>query len=245
MYKKAVAFTLAEVLITLGILGIVMEMTIPTLMQNMAEKQTVGMLKKEYSTLSNAYTLAVQENGTPDNWDLKGSEDSQGALNLLGKLTPYLKIIKNCGINTGCWPDIKYKTLHGDDADNFNQMTTRAKVQLNDGTLIQFYTRDTNCAQARGTSLALSNICAGASIDINGFKNPNKMGYDFFQFYITKYGIIPTGTQLESDTYNSFATTCSDTTKIGYGCTAWVLYNENMGYMHCNNLSWNGPTKCP
>ena len=29
-----------------------------------------------------------------------------------------------------------------------------------------------------------------------------------------------------------------------YSCTAWVLYNENMDYLHCDDLSWTGKTKC-
>lgn len=30
----------------------------------------------------------------------------------------------------------------------------------------------------------------------------------------------------------------------GGGCTAWVIFNENMDYLHCDDLSWNGKTKC-
>lgn len=241
---KKRAFTLAEVLITLGILGIVMEMTIPTLMQNMVEKNTTTMLKKEYSILSSAYTLAVQENGTPDQWSLGGYDDQQGALNILKNLSPTLKIIKNCGTDMGCWPDVMYKRLSNTNHENVDETTGRAKAQLADGSLIAVYVRDAGCAQPRGGSLALSNVCGGIEIDINGFKSPNKNGYDFFQFYLTKYGIVPLGTPQESDSFNSFATSCQDTTKTGWGCAAWVIYNENMDYLHCSNLSWSGPTKC-
>ena len=46
--KVRLGFTLAEVLITLGIIGIVAAMTIPTLMQKYYEKQTVAHLKETY-----------------------------------------------------------------------------------------------------------------------------------------------------------------------------------------------------
>ena len=46
--KIKFAFTLAEVLITLGIIGVVAAMTIPTLMQKYYEKQTVAKLKETY-----------------------------------------------------------------------------------------------------------------------------------------------------------------------------------------------------
>ena len=29
-----------------------------------------------------------------------------------------------------------------------------------------------------------------------------------------------------------------------FACTAWVLYNENMDYLHCDDLSWNGKHSC-
>lgn len=66
------AFTLAEVLITLGIIGVVAAMTIPTLMNSTNSKETVTSLKKVFSTLSNAYTLTENEEGTPDTWGLSG-----------------------------------------------------------------------------------------------------------------------------------------------------------------------------
>ncbi|MBP7211391.1 type II secretion system protein, partial [bacterium] len=49
------AFTLAEVLITLGIIGVVAALTIPTLMQRTQDREAISALKKFYSTLSSAY----------------------------------------------------------------------------------------------------------------------------------------------------------------------------------------------
>lgn len=244
--KGNFGFTLAEVLITLGILGIVMEMTIPTLMQNMAEKQTAGMLKKEYSILSQAYTRAVQENGTPDTWQLIGGSSGPGAVNMLNILKSNLKIIKNCGTGTGCLPNVTYKYLNKGDWYNEDSDASCAKAQLADGSLIRIWIRDKDCGGTSGSTLALNNICANVFVDINGFKNPNQIGMDTFFFHITKYGVVPAGINTEDgDSTYSFKDTCKDkTTGSGQGCTAWVLYNDNMDYLHCNNLSWTGPTKC-
>ena len=30
----------------------------------------------------------------------------------------------------------------------------------------------------------------------------------------------------------------------GYTCAAWIIYNENMDYLHCNDLSWDGKKRC-
>lgn len=237
-YIFSAAFTLAEVLITLGIIGVIAAMTIPTLLQKQQEMATVEALKKAYATVSQAYGLAVQENGSPENW-------SADAATILTTLSPFLKIIKNCGTSAGCWPSDYYKLLSGGPRTRyFDSDSTYAKAQLADGSLLLVYFNNKDCAGVRGTSLALSNICSLAGVDINGFKEPNQDGRDFFQFYITKYGVVPVGTQMESDTYNSFATSCQSTLKTGYGCAAWVIYNENMDYLHCSDLAWGDKSKC-
>ncbi|MDR1168674.1 MAG: prepilin-type N-terminal cleavage/methylation domain-containing protein, partial [Heliobacteriaceae bacterium] len=81
---KSKAFTLAEVLITLGIIGVVASLTMPTLIQDYQEKATVVKLKKIYSMLSQAYQSASMENGDPTNWGLKDTTDttSEGSRNL-------------------------------------------------------------------------------------------------------------------------------------------------------------------
>ena len=54
-------FTLAEVLITLGIIGVVAAMTIPTLINNYKEKVIVYKLPEIYSILDQAYKMSVEE----------------------------------------------------------------------------------------------------------------------------------------------------------------------------------------
>lgn len=54
-----VAFTLAEVLITLGIIGIVAAMTLPVLMGKYVERERITALKKTYSLLQQAFEIAV------------------------------------------------------------------------------------------------------------------------------------------------------------------------------------------
>ena len=60
--SKKVAFTLAEILITLGIIGIVAALTIPTLIANYQKKETVSKLQKAYSTLSNMTMMMHADN---------------------------------------------------------------------------------------------------------------------------------------------------------------------------------------
>lgn len=60
------AFTLAEVLITLGVIGVVAALTLPSLIQKSTEKETVVALKKFYSESSQAFSLAVEKDGEPN-----------------------------------------------------------------------------------------------------------------------------------------------------------------------------------
>ncbi len=66
------AFTLAEVLITLGIIGVVAAMTIPTLMKNTQDTELKTAWKKEYSVLSQAFLEIATDNGG----DLTGAFDN-------------------------------------------------------------------------------------------------------------------------------------------------------------------------
>ncbi len=60
--KKKAAFTLAEVLITLGIIGIVAAMTIPTLSQKIGDMQNKAIWKKKFSEISQVYTAVKLDN---------------------------------------------------------------------------------------------------------------------------------------------------------------------------------------
>lgn len=237
MIKRA--FTLAEVLITLAIIGVVAAMTIPSLLRGQEEKATVTAVKKAYSTLSNAYKLAEQENGTPDNWGL--SADSAGATKMVQMLAPYLNISKNCGATAGCLPS-KYKTLDNNDySSNIDSNSTWAKAQLADGVFLIAASYPTCTTYNWGSTPALSNPCGDFYVDINGFKAPNQFGKDLFIFYLTKYGIVPAGTASDNNGYSFGGCNVSST---GYGCAAWAIYNENLDYLHCTGLNWSTKTKC-
>lgn len=239
-FQQYMAFTLAEVLITLGIIGVVASLTIPTLIQKQQEIATATALKKAYSTLSQAYNLTVQDNGTPDNWNLVALNDVDGAVEMINKVAPYLKSIKNCGKQGGCWPNFMYKNLDNSDWGNISLPGTNvATAQLADGSLLMSWSAG-NCAHYYGSSMALNKVCGQYFIDVNGSKLPNKQGFDVFVFDLTLYGITPAGTASEtSDIFSG----CLDRTN-GHGCTAWVIYNENLDYLHCSDLAWDGKHKC-
>ena len=66
---RSIAFTLAEVLITLGIIGIVAAMTMPTLIQNNRKKEVETKLAKIYSVMNQAIIMSEAENGDKKYWE--------------------------------------------------------------------------------------------------------------------------------------------------------------------------------
>ena len=240
MMKKA--FTLAEVLITLGIIGVVVAITMPTLIQRFREKETVSKLQKAYSAISQAYEYALAENGTPDNWGLVSfsQNDETDEKNILYHLKPYLKLTEYCGTKQfACWNNTKSVT-----GVTFSHSSAKyySKAILSDGTAILSLVSDTTCTVG---SSGIKNICGVIRVDLNGKKPPNIMGRDVFSFHVTKNKIIPTGTSLETKTRNtSFENGCVGEAE-GRGCTAWVLYNENMDFLHCpEKLGWDKAKSC-
>lgn len=247
------AFTLAEVLITLGIIGIVAAMTMPTLIQKNNEKATITKLKKFMSVMNSAITMSTLENGPIESWPLTNSihdDDIEGnppetleGLDFFVKtyILPYLKYTKFCGFTeSNCFA---YER-HSLDGTRFGDYSEH--LVLADGSVIvHFWVTSNGCTANHGDNKQLSNVCGEVALDVNGRKLPNKSGEDVFYFDITKYGVYPKGSSMEK--WYSFEKMCNLSTKDrlnGYGCTAWIIYNENMDYLHCNDLSWNGKKKC-
>ena len=90
------AFTLAEVLITLGIIGVVAAMTMPSLMQNYKRQQATARIKKFVSVINQALISAENDLGPREDWVREGDASTEGnsdyAYNFLNTyIKPYIK----------------------------------------------------------------------------------------------------------------------------------------------------------
>jgi len=224
-------FTLAEVLITLVIIGIIASMTIPSLMNKTNEQETVVAVKKAYSVLGQAYQRLIAENGEI-NPAFLGSDAVSCTENFSRMFVKLLNVQKDCGMssNGDCMPDTKYKFFNGDDEVNWNTLSSQYKFQLSDGMLVKIWAVPNY--QNKGESVSLQNVYGAIGIDVNGAKGPNTLGKDAFAFWITKYGIVPQGTP--DDTVYPLSTCRAK----GWGaCTAWVTTKGNVDYWH-KDVSW-------
>ena len=256
------AFTLAEVLITLGIIGVVAAMTMPTLLAKYQEKVTVTRLKKVYSILSQAYLRAQEEYGTVDNWgfteDSDYTTDPDTGENTFNEavttnselfysiLTKYMNVASKCYPTKETCKITNVYRLNGSQHTGGENSTASYTpiIKLSDGTVLTGGWIDFSNAACRNGK---KGYCGNFNVDINGTETPpNTLGRDVFYFKITKAGIYPHGGP-DDDATHSFPANCNLTSTAssnGYGCTAWVIHNENMDYLHCDDLSWDGKHKC-
>ena len=240
MYKKA--FTLAEVLITIGIIGIVAAIMIPNMVLRYREREYISQLKKIYSALTNTYQRTLVEYGETYNWGLEAANSSEGANRINEMLTQNLRILKNCRTEGGCWRNTELKYLDNTSSGlNISSNNSYSTVFVEGGLLLAFRVLDPSCNYAIGVGEGYGHVCAEAVVDVNGEKNPNAYGFDVHTFYITRHGIVPAG--YNEDNTTTFANHCENRNK-GTGCTAWVLQFSNMDYLHCSGLSWDGTNHC-
>ncbi len=219
------AFTLAEVLITLGIIGVVAALTIPTLVNNYRKKQFETGLKKEYSVLLQALDMYKQDNETP----LKKEDTDQSHGEFKNKIKPYLKILVDCGdeqagkyeakcVQNGYYTQDKkytYKTYSGNIANE--DLFDDGQIILNDGSHLLFEN-----VGNRGAVFV--------SIDVNGYnKLPNKWGEDVFTFQLMNDGkLLPMGA--EGTIYADENTFCSKTSSNrfnGIACANRAIYDSS------------------
>jgi len=166
--SKSTAFTLAETLITVAIIGIVAALTIPSLISSYKQKVYSVRLKKFYSTMNEAIKLSEIENGSIEGWshapleyEENGSTDyeknEEKSYTFIAKyLLPYLnytKVERNA--------DLTYK-------ENVLKTT---KVYLSDGSIFYSY----------------NGSCVDFFYDVNGEKKPNSEGIDSYRFLICNH----------------------------------------------------------
>ena len=171
--KKEIAFTLAEVLITIGIIGVVAAMTIPGLMTNYKKHKIETKLTKAVSTLNQAIKMSEAENGEMETWDKNLPYDE-----FINKyLRPYIKVEqichkqKPCGYKDGSvWTYLNGRT-NGTYCSPYS--FNRSGFISTDGVFYVFAYRNTGETGVRDNDKIII-------IDINGPEKPNVMGQDVF-----------------------------------------------------------------
>lgn len=186
-------FTLAEVLITLGIIGIVAAMTMPSLISDYKNKAIDAQFKRVYSNIYNAMKMIESRDGTlPQCYYTYqgGTSDplkfSQCA-DFYDKITKEMHVIKICkgnAYNDDCIPEYQgvntikeYEdsaSINGCGGYTQSNILNRNWAYIfNDGSILFTYDAVSN---------NMNNWSGVFAIDVNGKKPPNKWGHDIFSF---------------------------------------------------------------
>ena len=208
---KIRAFTLAEVLITLGIIGIVAAMTLPNLIQNYKDKVLINQAKKTYSNFSNVLNLMKADLEVTDYAGIFATGESNSQI--CEKFAKYYNGAKAC-ISAGgsCGKTYKVKlakaTNNGTGGVSMEPMGF-PRLKLADGSFIYFRDLHRDSSGACGfqytiqkkdedgfytgeTKVINDSRCATLVIDVNGEeKGPNQYGADVHQILVQQTKLAP------------------------------------------------------
>lgn len=211
-YKKKFffAFTLAEVLITMGIIGIVAEITLPPLVRNIQDAQYKAAAKKAFTVISQAVTQMRQDEGGT----LVQYHQMQHAFEPI--FITYLKGVTPCP-DTGCIVDsatTDYQTLGKAETVNW---WWGQQFETNDGMFWGIMNNGTWPTNVGTETIVFL-------VDVNGYrKKPNMFGRDVFLFELLNDRVLPMGAE---GTNVTEANKCERNTgwwRSGLGCMINVM----------------------
>ena len=212
--KRKCAFTLAEVLITLGIIGVVAAMTLSSVINDAQDKQFKAMFKKQYSAVAQAMLSAFEDGNvvptfTDDNWT-----DMVYYVCDIGARLKYVKSGIKCEVfenNQNTSTTLTGANANRDvswhrDGEWYNKK--KEPQTSNSGYwLYTFYLPD-------GAWINFSCGMRNVFIDVNGAKKPNMIGRDIFYFYIPYGHTQPSFSMRANSGINSNVNACNSPNNV-------------------------------
>jgi prepilin-type N-terminal cleavage/methylation domain-containing protein len=209
-------FTLAEVLLTLLIIGVVSSLVIPSLLQDTQDQENKVAWKKMYGEIAAATQKIMLDNGGTMKGVLVNAHEASRDTYL-----NYLSGSHNCSsYATNCGSDFcNYFSSIKAFSDSYTPTTTMGNCSgsgggfsiLSNGTFFVI-----TSSWNGGNNSTCDPFCARIVIDVNGFKGPNRWGRDIFGIFVIENAIKPYG-------YPAFGNEGTCTT-YGYSCSLEYLY---------------------
>lgn len=223
---KNFAFTLAEVLITLGIIGVIAAMTIPSLLSSINDVRWRTSFLKTYSSVSQAIKHMESEGIviSPSSYTVADRQYRP----FYESLAKNMANVTNCGdsyynqrLSQGCFDSAKstYKSFRGN-SDLETQRFDDGQLIMPDGSIILV-------DQPGGPSFYVH-----IYIDVNGVKPPNRLGYDLFVLQYTDDGLKvmgQPGTDYEETdgTTHKYCDKHGGASSNGMSCASFLLKDSN------------------
>ncbi len=223
---KVYAFTLAETLIVIGIIGVVAALTLPNLNHATGDKETVTRLMKAYSMLNEANDRAIANYGTLSEWKSNEQCENNFSVCWMKRIGEFLKITKSCN------------EIDEDDDDNYSSCDSlrggidsyyNFMYQLPDGMVITNGSSFPNCDDNDAGLYRTDDFCINTFlIDVNGpNKGKNQVGQDIFAFTLSdSLGVLPqVNCWYEYQVIEDCMSAKDDL------CSYWVINYGNMDYL--------------
>ncbi len=219
--KKTNGFTLAEVLVTLLVIGVVAALTIPQLISSTNDQQLRVKYKKAFSDIQQATNLLAAKQS--------GCIDFSGDVVMRNQYETVLAFIKKGTFSDIFNPGFRNYYKNATAGWNWGDTYPYQSATLSDGAAVTFFTfGGASCTSQCGTIIgSLSNLCGYFLVDINGNAAPNMVGKDFMELWLTKnsnggYDLIPSGYQNGLDGYTCVAGSSDYSTSLGCAYNALV-----------------------
>lgn len=229
-----IGFTLAEVLITLGIIGLVAAMTMPALINQTNKKELQVAFQKTYSELNQVAKLYYSNEGTSFSEDYTNAWTEGSASPILTTLMKYFhggtKYSSSNWQNQTDIPSYDIYSLNNKEKGDGHICNNSGYYTNNSGKIYTF-----NDA-ANNTFTNGPIIC----VDTNGLKRPNRYGYDVFLFMFTIDNTVipmgmehpnnPTSDNLSGNGFVSgenFCTYSNNSRTGGFACAYYALQDRS------------------
>ena len=235
--NRKCGFTLAEILVTLGIIGVVAALTAPALVNNTRNAQIGPTLANVKTTIENANKAIIYEEGVDSLADLL---TSAGSYNMNNKYQEYLlKQVRgsaSIAMNDNSF-DSKWTTYDGTDYSGFAARLSQicGNMFVFSDSITLYIWSGTGVYGARG---GFGGSLLYVYVDINGAKvKPNTIGKDIFTFILDRNGtLVPMGSStlawlLGNEDYsydNDGSTYACNSSKVGLGtgCAGSIFDND-------------------
>lgn len=213
------AFTLAEVLITLGIIGVISAITIPSLLTKVRYVRDSAILKEDFSILKQMMLSANDDDAMASIVIGNNMDEMKNWFNTY--FLPYIKVAKVCYGTKGCFPN-KVKNSNGSILYSSGQCGAAAiSFVLNNGSYICM-----DDFADRRFGVIPNSMTIGILVDINGDKNPNQLGKDIFAFVFKDESLVPGGYDMtQSQIDANCSEKCSSGPYCGIYCTQKAVQN--------------------
>ena len=251
MFKKSKAFTLAEILITIGILGLVSAILLPQINTNVSKTQYVTALKSISANMTDKIQAQMALEDVDDFGYLKAVQMSPTKTEFIQNISSFLSLKPAPEAHKGLvWLNGESATTY---PDNFRDVWEKEHLRMTkSGALLYIhgYSQPGQPTQDNGIGITIEEKVASGiqlymryaviCLDVNGYKKPNRVGRDIFKFYIGQNGaLFPLGGIDTSTFFGSSGEDYDDPSKkhncfvesTGLGCAGRIrAENWKMNY---------------